>query len=180
MGLMTGLEQICAQAIHTTRRIEVTVFDPKPPGPGLHAVDHPEYLMLNTVASQISMFPDAAALGGHMGRQGPNFYEWCLRFESAERRVQPNEVLPRSWLGDYLAWTYEQMIFSLPVNVRVVYRARAVDNIDHTDMGQFVLSTGERIVQWSGLRLLSATRSRRRVRRVAARGIRRLFTIWRR
>jgi hypothetical protein len=140
---LTVLERICALAAGTTRRIEINVFDPQPPGPGLHAVDQPEYLMLNTVASQISMFPDTAALDGHAGRQGPDFYEWCLRFKSAERSVQPNEFLPRSWLGEYLAWTYEEVIRSLPANVRVIHRPLAVDNIEHTDMGQFVLSTSE-------------------------------------
>ncbi|MEN4752910.1 FAD/NAD(P)-binding protein [Pseudomonas sp. Ps21-P2] len=140
---LTVLERICALAINTARRIEVNVFDPQPPGPGLHAVDQPEYLMLNTVASQISMFPDTAALDGHTGRQGPNFYEWCLRFKSTERRVRPNEFLPRRWLGEYLAWTYEEVVRSLPGNVRVVHHPHAVDNIEHTDMGQFVLSTAE-------------------------------------
>ena len=71
--------------------------------------------MLNTVASQISMFPDQAALGGFSGRQGPDFYQWCLRFKSGERSVQPNAFLPRAWLGEYLAWTYEEVIRSLPI-----------------------------------------------------------------
>ncbi|QKF50585.1 FAD/NAD(P)-binding protein [Pseudomonas graminis] len=140
---LTVLERICALAVNTPRQIEVNVFDPQTPGPGLHAVDQPEYLMLNTVASQISMFPDTAALDGHTGRQGPNFYEWCLRFKSTERSVRPNEFLPRRWLGEYLAWTYEEVVRSLPGNVRVVHHPHAVDNIEHTDMGQFVLSTAE-------------------------------------
>ncbi len=140
---LTVLERVCALAAGTTRRIEVNVFDPQRPGPGLHAVDQPEYLMLNTVASQVSMFPDTAALDGREGRQGPNFYEWCLRYKSTERSVRPNEFLPRSWLGEYLAWTYEEVIRSLPTNVHVIHHAHAVDNIEHTDMGQFVLSTAE-------------------------------------
>jgi hypothetical protein len=140
---LTVLERICALAINTARHIEVNVFDPQSPGPGLHAVDQPEYLMLNTVASQISMFPDTAALNGHTGRQGPNFYEWCLRHKPEERSVQPNEFLPRRWLGEYLAWTYGEVIRSLPGNLRVVHHPHAVDNIEHTDMGQFVLSTTE-------------------------------------
>lgn len=140
---LTVLERICALGVNTARRIEVNVFDPQSPGPGLHAVDQPEYLMLNTVASQISMFPDTPALDGHVGRQGPSFYEWCLRFKSAERSVQPNEFLPRSWLGEYLAWTYGEVIEGRPANVHVIHHPHAVDNIEHTDMGQFVLSTGE-------------------------------------
>ncbi len=158
---LTVLERIGALAAGTTRGIEVNVFDPQRPGPGLHAVDQPEYLMLNTVASQISMFPDTAALNGHTGRKGPNFYEWCLRYKSS-RSVQPNEFLPRSWLGEYLAWTYEEVIRSLPTNVRVIHHPHAVDNIEHTDMGQFVLSTAkvERAVDWLAITVGHAQRLR--------------------
>ncbi|MDC6379294.1 FAD/NAD(P)-binding protein [Pseudomonas graminis] len=159
---LTVLERICALAAGTTRRIEVNVFDPQRPGPGLHAVDQPDYLMLNTVASQISMFPDTAALNGHTGRQGPNFYEWCLRYKSSERSVQPNEFLPRSWLGEYLGWTYEEVIRSLPTNVRVIHHPHAVDNIEHTDTGQFVLSTAkaECAVDWLAITVGHAQRLR--------------------
>ena len=141
---LTVLERLCALAGAGERRVEISVFDPHRPGPGLHSVEQPEYLMLNTVASQISMFPDQAALGGVSGRQGPDFYQWCLRFKADERTVQPNAFLPRAWLGEYLAWTYEEVIRSLPSNVRVKHLARVVDNIEYTDLGRFVLSTGSK------------------------------------
>jgi hypothetical protein len=139
---LTVLERLCALAGAGERRVEISVFDPHRPGPGLHSVEQPQYLMLNTVASQISMFPDQAALGGFSGRQGPNFYEWCLRFKP-ERAVRPNEFLPRPWLGEYLAWTYDEVIRTLPESVKLVHHAEVVDNIEHTDLGGFVLSTGE-------------------------------------
>lgn len=146
---LTVLERLCALA--GDRRIEISVFDPHRPGPGLHSVEQPEYLMLNTVASQISMFPDQAALDGLSGRQGPDFYHWCLRFKAGERTVQPNAFLPRAWLGEYLAWTYEEVIRSLPSNVKLTHHARIVDNLEHTDSGRFVLSTGGQKHQVDGL-----------------------------
>ena len=139
---LTVLERLCALAGEAESRIEINVFEPRRPGPGLHSMEQPSYLMLNTVASQISMFPDHSALGGLAGRQGPNFYEWCLRFKSAERAVKPNEFLPRAWLGEYLAWTYDEVIRTLPQQVQVIHHARTVDNIEHTDLGRFELSTG--------------------------------------
>lgn len=140
---LTVLERLCALARDSARRIEIHVFDPRQPGPGLHSVEQPEWLMLNTVASQISMFPDSVALDGGSGRLGPNFYEWCLRYKSAERAVQPNEFLPRKWLGEYLAWTYAEVLRTRPEQVTVTHHTRAVDNIEHTDLGGFVLSTGD-------------------------------------
>ncbi|TDV64320.1 FAD/NAD(P)-binding protein [Pseudomonas sp. LP_7_YM] len=139
---LTVLERLCALAATSERRVDISVFDPHRPGPGLHSVEQPAYLMLNTVASQISMFPDQAALGGYTGRHGPDFYQWCLRFKSADRVVQPNEFLPRAWLGEYLAWTYEEVIRTLPEQVRVTHHARLVDNVEHMDLGGFILSTG--------------------------------------
>lgn len=140
---LTVLERLCALAAKGERRIEINVFDPHRPGPGLHSVEQADYLMLNTVASQISMFPDQAALGGFSGRHGPTFYEWCLRFKTSERAVRPNEFLPRKWLGEYLAWTYEEIIKTLPEQARIIHHAKVVDNIEHTDLGGFVLSTGD-------------------------------------
>jgi hypothetical protein len=141
---LTVLERLCALAGEGERCVEIHVFDPHRPGPGLHSVEQPEYLMLNTVASQISLFPDQAALGGLTGRHGPNFYEWCLRFKSAERVVKPDEFLPRSWLGEYLAWTYDEVIRTLPEQVQVIHHARTVDNVEYTDLGCFELSTGKK------------------------------------
>ncbi len=148
---LTVLERLSALASSTRRRVEINVFDPHRPGPGLHSVEQPDYLMLNTVASQISMFPDQAALGGFSGRHGPTFYEWCLRFKSADRPVRPDEFLPRQWLGEYLAWTYDEVIQTLPDHVRVTHHAKLVDKIEHTDLGGFVLSTAlgdEHQVDW--------------------------------
>lgn len=148
---LTVLERLCALAGDIGRQVEISVFDPQTPGPGLHSVDQPDYLMLNTVASQISMFPDPAALAGLAGRRGPNFYEWCLRYKSAERNVKPNEFLPRRWLGEYLSWTYAQVIRDLADNVTVSHHACVVDNVEHTDLGGFILSTesgGKHPVDW--------------------------------
>lgn len=135
---LTVLERLGAWAGQCGRRIEINVFDPQRPGPGLHSVEQPAYLMLNTVASQISMFPDKASVSGLSARSGPNFHEWCLRFKGA---VRANEFLPRKWLGEYLAWTYDEVINSLAANVEVIYRQCAVDKIEHTDTGNFILST---------------------------------------
>ncbi|WP_158541415.1 MULTISPECIES: FAD/NAD(P)-binding protein [unclassified Pseudomonas] len=141
---LTVLERLCAVAAHSERRVAIHVFEPRQPGPGLHSVDQPAWLMLNTVASQISMFPDSAALNGLAGRTGPNFYEWCLRYKAAERVVRPDEFLPRAWLGEYLAWTYREVLRTLPTCVDVIHHPHAVDNIEHTDTGAFVLSTDDR------------------------------------
>jgi hypothetical protein len=136
---LTILERLCALASRGDTPVDIHVYEPQRPGPGVHSLEQPEYLMLNTVASQISMFPDRAALDGQEGREGPDFFQWCLRYKSAGRIVRANEFLPRQWLGEYLAWTYDVVTQGLPAHVRVHHHASVVDNIDPTALGGFVL-----------------------------------------
>lgn len=138
---LTVLERLCSLASRSNTPVDIHVYDPQTPGPGVHSLDQPQYLMLNTVASQISMFPDRAALDGGEGREGPDFFQWCLRYKSAERIVRPDEFLPRQWLGEYLAWTYEAVTQALPNHVRVHYHPQAVDNVERTSAGSFILSS---------------------------------------
>lgn len=137
---LTVLERLCALASRGDTPVDIHVYEPQTPGPGVHSVEQPEYLMLNTVASQISMFPDRAALDGQEGREGPDFFQWCLRYKSAGRTVRANEFLPRQWLGEYLAWTFDTVTRGLPAHVRVHHHRHAVDNIARMDLGGFVLN----------------------------------------
>lgn len=140
---LTVLERLCALASRGDTPVDIHVYEPQRPGPGVHSLEQPEYLMLNTVASQISMFPDRAALDGREGREGPDFFQWCLRYKSAGRSVRANEFLPRQWLGEYLAWTYDVVTQGLPAHVRVHHHSSVVDNIERTSLDGFVLSCAQ-------------------------------------
>jgi hypothetical protein len=148
---LTVIERLCAVASRGATPVDIHVYEPRTPGPGLHSVEQPEYLMLNTVASQISMFPDQAALDGGEGREGPDFYQWCLRYKSADRIVRANEFLPRRWLGEYLAWTYAAVTQALPAHVRVIHHQCGVDNIQRTASSGFIIKCAEqhsRLFDW--------------------------------
>jgi len=140
---LTVLERLCSQASRGDTPVDIHVYEPQKPGPGVHSLEQPEYLMLNTVASQISMFPDRAALDGQEGREGPDFFQWCLRYKSADRTVRANEFLPRQWLGEYLAWTYDTVTRGLPAHVRVHHYPNVVDKITRTGLGRFVVSCSQ-------------------------------------
>jgi uncharacterized NAD(P)/FAD-binding protein YdhS len=96
-------------------RIRVELIDPRCDGAGVHATDQPDYLLLNTTCSQVSMFPDAATVGEATDAPGPSLYEWAtargLRLAAdgftvgAEgREILPTDFLPRRLLGEYLGW----------------------------------------------------------------------------
>jgi hypothetical protein len=86
-------------------------------------------LLLNTIACQLSVFPDYAAINAP-GRDGPDFYSWCsarglrlsdegqVSFDKG-RTVRPTDFLPRRLLGEYLSWAYRHITSTLPSNVRL-------------------------------------------------------------
>jgi len=148
---LSVLERVATLAASSSARISVLVVDPQEPGPGLHSPGQPDYLMLNTVASQLSMFPDAATLDGERGRDGPDFHEWCVRHKPgpmpgryAGEEALPagaTDFLPRSWLGEYLAWTYRHVIDTLPPNMSVRHVADRAVSIDPDNAGGYHVIT---------------------------------------
>src|SRR5205807_2443419 len=113
-GLLV-MERLAALAVGTPDQpLEIVVFEPGEPGTGVHHRDQPDYLMLNTVACQLSVFPDAPTVAGGPVRPGPNLYDWCVArdirldarghvcTQGAGRAVAPGDFLPRRLLGEYL------------------------------------------------------------------------------
>jgi uncharacterized NAD(P)/FAD-binding protein YdhS len=126
--------------------IEVTIFEPKHPGTGLHDLAQPDYLRLNTIACQLSMFPDRAAVDSEYERPGPNLYEWCrlrnvMVFPEAtsglkgERLVQPTDFLPRRLAGEYLSWFFQSLLASCPENVDIRVRRELAVSLRRTEVG---------------------------------------------
>jgi uncharacterized NAD(P)/FAD-binding protein YdhS len=118
--------------------VRVHLVDPAGGGAGVHDPAQPDYLLLNTTAGQVSMFPDAATVGAETGPPGPTLYEWAtdrgLRLAAdgfttgrSGRPVRPTDYLPRRVLGEYLVWFLaEQRRRATPLDIRV-HRSEAVD-----------------------------------------------------
>jgi uncharacterized NAD(P)/FAD-binding protein YdhS len=138
---LTVLERIATLAgrvEHAARRVRVEIVDPVASGVGLHAVNQPDYLLLNTICSQLSMFPEAASVGPDTEQKGPSLYAWVQQrglrladdgFTLGEtgREVHPNDFLPRRILGEYLAWFLERTLERVPRTVSVrIHRAVAL------------------------------------------------------
>jgi uncharacterized NAD(P)/FAD-binding protein YdhS len=120
-------------------RVRVEIIDPSCGGAGLHATDQPDYLLLNTICSHVSMFPDALSVGADVDEPGPSLYEWVTErgLRVAEdgftlgrsgRPVDPHDYLPRRILGEYLGWFLDRVLRRVPSHVRVnLHRSAAVD-----------------------------------------------------
>ncbi|MGP8302149.1 FAD/NAD(P)-binding protein [Streptomyces inhibens] len=118
------LERICASAAELApgARLTVHVIDPAPPGAGQvwHTAQPPELLM-NTVASQVTLFTDDSVECAGPIRTGPSLYAW----QGCE--VGPDDYPGRALYGRYLEWVFRRTVRTAPEDVTVVvHTARAV------------------------------------------------------
>jgi uncharacterized NAD(P)/FAD-binding protein YdhS len=136
----------------------VEVIDPSCSGAGVHDPWSPDYLLLNTTCSQISMFPDRCTVGEDVDESGPTLYQWVtergLRIGSdgftvgpTGRPIHPTDYLPRRLLGEYLGWFLDQLQRRAPEHVQIIlHRGTAVDiRCDADGALVVVLSDGTQI-----------------------------------
>ncbi|WP_257004205.1 FAD/NAD(P)-binding protein [Streptomyces sp. SA15] len=131
------LERLCASApelLPPGVRLTVHVVDPAPPGPGRvwRTAQSPELLM-NTVASQVTLFTDDSVDCSGPIRPGPSLYEWAAGALGAD--AYPT----RAHYGRYLEWVFARTVREAPPAVRVeTHAARAVRLDDGPDGRQSI------------------------------------------
>ncbi|WP_234261170.1 FAD/NAD(P)-binding protein [Halomonas sp. MCCC 1A11062] len=135
------------------QEVEIMMIDPGPCGEGAHSSDQHEDLLINTVASQISIFGlDSLVNGAH----GPSLTEWAR--QAGYRRIgnryrisnsgegdaiSDADYLPRRLLGQYLGWAFEQMTCSLPERIQIRHIRRRVLDLRKIDDETFLLELDE-------------------------------------
>ncbi|WP_194820998.1 FAD/NAD(P)-binding domain-containing protein [Micromonospora sp. S-DT3-3-22] len=160
-GLCVLERLVSNAAADPDRRVRIDVVDPYPPGAGrVWRADQSDRLLMNTVASQVTVFTDPTVeMAGRLS-EGPSLYEWA-RFQVlmgdlgqfpadvAEelRAVGPDTYSTRRLFGHYLAWVYRRVVGTAPANVSVRAHATvAVALWDESDGRQCVqLQTGDRL-----------------------------------
>ncbi|TDX23705.1 FAD-NAD(P)-binding protein [Modicisalibacter xianhensis] len=132
------LERITAHASDgkSTPRLEVHLIDPGVPGAGIHYPSQPDYLLLNTVASQITMFMDPTIENAGPLLPGPSLYEWATGTQYLDSSMGPNSYLPRRLFGEYLNWVFHYLVLRLERYCEVhLHPSEAIDlhrRLDHT------------------------------------------------
>ncbi|MFJ2769835.1 FAD/NAD(P)-binding protein [Streptomyces sp. NPDC087300] len=135
------LERICASApelLTAGTRLTVHVVDPAPPGAGrVWRTAQPGELLMNTVASQVTLFTDESVDCSGPIHPGPSLYEWA-----ADGRIPglgPDDYPTRADYGRYLEWVFARTVRQAPATVHVrVHPARAV-RLDETADGRQTL-----------------------------------------
>ncbi|MFD9466008.1 FAD/NAD(P)-binding protein [Streptomyces sp. NPDC060027] len=145
------LERLCASApelLAPGGRLTVHVVDPDPPGPGrVWRTAQSPHLLMNTVASQVTLFTDESVDCSGPVRPGPSLHAW------AGGAVGPDAYPTRAQYGRYLEWVFGEVVRGAPPEVRVeVHTARALRLTDEPDGRQaLVLSTGRALAGLSAV-----------------------------
>ncbi len=143
------LERITAHACYgrSTPRLTIHLIDPGVPGAGIHYPSQPDYLLLNTVASQITMFMDPTIEDAGPLLPGPNLYEWAVGTDSLDASTGPNTYLPRRLFGEYLNWVYRYLMVRLKRCCDVHHHASEALDVCRPDNDRYTvtLQNGETI-----------------------------------
>ncbi|MES2151131.1 MAG: FAD/NAD(P)-binding protein [Pseudomonadota bacterium] len=153
------LERIAAFATAAAARgalapLQLNLIDPGDCGPGVHSARQPQHLLINTVASQVTIFPFHEAVELAPVCATPSLTEWARlqgyrRFgeqffqvgtgEAGGAEVGESDYLPRQLLGRYLGWAYRELARALPASVTLTHlRQRAIDMFEMPD-GSFTV-----------------------------------------
>ncbi|GAA0980188.1 MULTISPECIES: FAD/NAD(P)-binding protein [Streptomyces violaceusniger group] len=143
------LERLCASAPELAPGTPLTVHmvDPSPPGAGrVWRTAQPDELLMNTVASQVTLFTDASVECGGPVRTGPSLYEW-VSARGLAPGLGPDDYPSRALYGRYLEWVFGEVVRGAPDTVTVrTHRARAVRLEERADGTQaLTLDDGSRL-----------------------------------
>nr|WP_308402419.1 FAD/NAD(P)-binding protein [Streptomyces sp. TBY4] len=150
------LERLCAgeRKSPSHRAVTVHVVEPHAPGPGrVWRTEQPRELLMNTVASQVTVYTDHSVLMDGPVEEGPSLYEWAAglartaegpgardRFPAATleeaRRLGPDDYPTRAFYGAYLEDAFRAVAAAAPGHVTIVeHRTRAVALTDEAGYG---------------------------------------------
>ncbi|WP_419735373.1 FAD/NAD(P)-binding protein [Pseudomonas sp. COR18] len=151
---LTVLERMLenSRTLPAGMRLQVEMFDPRPLGEGAHDSQQPDHLLINTVSSQVTMFAPSSIAGAE---QELSLVEWarqegyrrvgslyCRADANTGEPITDADHLPRSLLGEYLAWFYNHLARQMPSNITLVPRPHSVIDLIPREAGYEVILEG--------------------------------------
>lgn len=143
-----------AKKFKSAKPLQVHLVDPVSEGPEQYHISQPDYLLLNIVCGQVSIFPDAASVPGCPPTPGPSLYEWVrerrlmldddgFTVGNKGRPIKADDFLSRRLLGEYLAWSREIIKNQDIAGVDIFeHKAKATDLLTVEDRFIVELSNG--------------------------------------
>jgi FAD-NAD(P)-binding len=145
---LTLLERIVAHERATkSTEIEVYLFDPNEPGVGCHDPDQPDFLLVNTVAGQVTQFADESVRDAGPVLQGPSFYQWLhdnqiSQLDATSESLSPDAYYSRGMFGRYLQWVFRHLCDIAPAHVSIYLIRNQVEGADRDAGGRWLLQAG--------------------------------------
>ncbi|MFC1409690.1 FAD/NAD(P)-binding protein [Streptacidiphilus sp. N1-12] len=152
------LERLCANERHSPSADHVTVhlIDPAQPGSGqVWRTGQSRHLLMNTVASQVTVYTDESVdiEGPICG--GPSLYAWARQLLAENSKADPDPAFAgyddgtlaeardlgpdsyptRAFYGLYLTWAYQQLTATAPDHVTVVAHRTRATALDDDEAG---------------------------------------------
>ncbi|MFJ4486991.1 FAD/NAD(P)-binding protein [Streptomyces longwoodensis] len=136
---LSVLERLCAQEGKSPRwdAVTVHVVDPDPPGAGrVWRPTQSRHLLMNTVASQVTVYTDASVRIDGPLQEGPSLHQWAKALSSrtldnsphggydpdvlAEAdRLGPDSYPTRALYGCYLTWAFRRVVDNAAAHITV-------------------------------------------------------------
>ncbi|MFF4020833.1 FAD/NAD(P)-binding protein [Streptomyces sp. NPDC001843] len=152
---LSVLERLCAQERKSPRwdHVTVHVVEPAPPGAGrVWRPSQSRHLLMNTVASQVTVYTDASVgIEGPL-EEGPSLYQWAKALGPSAltpgdgttyddetlaeaRDLGPDTYPTRALYGQYLGWVFQQVTANAAAHVTVRVHAQRAVALDDGDSG---------------------------------------------
>ncbi|MFY1587138.1 FAD/NAD(P)-binding protein [Micromonospora sp. WMMD734] len=154
-------ERVAANASVTGQRVVLHVVDPYLGAGGrVWRSTQSPVLLMNTVASQVTMFTDGSVQCDGPIRPGPSLHEWAglvTLMESVDRypeavrdearRLGPDSYPTRAFYGHYLQWVLDHVVRTAPAHVSVHLHADTAVALDDAPDGtqSVTLADGQRL-----------------------------------
>ncbi|WP_075736551.1 FAD/NAD(P)-binding protein [Streptomyces acidiscabies] len=141
---LSVLERLCAneRLAPSDASVVVHLVDPNTPGAGrVWRPEQSRHLLMNTVASQVTVFTDDSVRIDGPIEPGPSLYDWARQLAllgveghlydeetlAEARRLEPDSYPSRAFYGHYLNDCFRQILARAPEHVEVrVHRSQAV------------------------------------------------------
>jgi len=135
---LSALERVISHTRADGPPVELLLIEPGELGIGMHQIKQPDYLLLNTIASQLTIFSDEQMTPGAPVTTGPSFFDWC-----GMRRIPVtfDEFLPRRMLGEYLQWAAGVLLHGQPSRLTVRHIPDAARSVRENGAGATVTLT---------------------------------------
>lgn len=141
--------------------LHLHLVEPGVLGCGVHPMDQPPSLLVNTVASQITMYTDESVKNAGPSLQGPSLYEWACtegyRYDEASRKyskttgrvIQENDYLPRAVFGTYLKDTAISLLNTLEKHCNISYHRQTAVDIEKINESGFRVTLSDQSIIFS-------------------------------